>query len=132
MLLSARPLIDVANVNTWQQSPVIEFTAGDAASVFFVIVNASLDRELAPSGRRYVPAAGATLQCSVEALDDTKKLTRFAVNPFPDDRSIWRLDFTTTDQIRGTASLRLRLTEGGVATTGYAKNILSVSSSTCL
>jgi len=132
MVLTALPLNSVASVNVWQYDDVIEFTEGDPASVYFQLVDSTLDRSRVPAGKRYVPATAATLVCAVEALNDAKKISRTATNPFPDDRSIWKLDFYSTDSIRGTAGIRFTLTEGTAIRTGYAKNILRIQSKTCL
>lgn len=135
MLLSARFLNDVANVNSFEYADVAEFTEGDPASVYFQLIDASLDKSLdgfVPAGRRYVPAAGATLQVTVETIDDAKVITRQATQPFANDGSVWKLDFLASDKIRGTANLRLKLTEGSVTRTGLVKNGLRIASATCL
>lgn len=135
MLLSARFLNSVGNVNSFEYAEVAEFTEGDPTSVYFQLIDASLDkatRGFVPSGRRYVPAVGATLSVVVESLDDAKLITRFATQPFATDGSIWRLDFMSSDTIRGTANLRLRLTEGSVVHTGLVKNGLRIASTTTL
>lgn len=135
MLLSARCLNDVANVNSFEYSDDIEFTAGDPASVYFQLTDASLDKSLdgfVPAGRRYMPAVGATLQCTVESIDDSKTLVRFATQPFVNDPSIWQLNFLASDTIRGTANIRLKLTEGSVVRSGLMKAVLRIQSLTCL
>lgn len=135
MLLSARFLNDVANVNSFEYALVAEFTEGDPASVYFQLIDASLDKAIdgfVPSGRRYVPAAGATLQVTVESIDDAKEIVRLATQPFASDGSIWKVDFLATDKIRGTANMRLRLTEGAVVRTGLVKSGLRIHSTTCL
>ena len=135
MLLSARFLNDVANVNSFEHADVAEFTEGDAASVYFQLIDSSLDKAVdgyVPAGRRYVPATGSTLQVTVESLDDSKEIVRFATQPFAQDGSIWKLDFLVSDKIRGTANLRLKLTESGVVKSGLVKSGLRISSLTCL
>lgn len=135
MLLSARFLNDVANVNSFEYADVAEFTEGDPASVYIQLIDASLDKAVegfVPSGRRYVPASGATLQVTVESIDDSKEIVRSATQPFPNDGSIWKLDFLASDKIRGTANLRLRLTEGSVVRSGLVKSGLRIHSLTCL
>jgi hypothetical protein len=133
MLLSARFLNDVANVNSFEYAQVGQFTKGEATSIYFQLIDESLDGALkgfAPAGRRYVPATGATLSVVVNSIDDAKKITRVATNPFPDDRSIWKLDFLATDTISGTATLQLTLTEGSVVRKGIVKNGLRIASDT--
>lgn len=136
MLLSARILNDVAGVNSFEYSEVAEFTEGDGASVYFQLIDLTLDKPnegFVPAGRRYVPATGATLQCTVESIDDSKTIVRFATAVYAtDDRSIWRLDFLASDKIRGTANIRLKLTEGGVVRNGLMKSALRIHSLTCL
>lgn len=135
MLLSARFLNDVAGVNSFEYAEVAEFTTGDAGSVYFQLIDSSLDKAVngfVPAGRRYMPAAGATLQCTVESIDSAKTIVRSAVQPYAQDPSIWRLDFLSSDQIEGTANLRLRLTESGVTRTGVIKNGIRISSDSCL
>lgn len=133
MLLSARFLNDVANVNSFEYAQVGQFTKGEAASIYFQLIDESLDGALKgfqPAGRRYVPATGATLSVVVNSIDNAKKITRVATNPFPDDRSIWKLDFLATDTISGTATLQLTLTEGLVIRKGLVKNGLRIASDT--
>ena len=135
MLLSARFLNDVANVNSFEYADVAEFTEGDPASVYFQLIDASLDKAgegFVPSGRRYVPATGATLQVTIESLDDSKEIVRTATQPFASDGSIWKVDLLATDKIRGTANLRLKLTEGSVVRSGLVKSGFRIHSSTCL
>lgn len=135
MLLSARFLNDVANVNSFEYADVAEFTEGDPAAVYIQLIDASLDKSLegfVPAGRRYVPAVGATLQCTVESLDDSKQIVRMATQPFSSDGSVWKLDFLATDKIRGTANIRLKLTEGSVVRNGLVKSGLRIHSLTCL
>jgi hypothetical protein len=132
MLLSARFLNDVSSVNSFEVAQVGQFTKGEAASVYFQLVDLSVDGALkgfAPAGRRYIPATGATLSVVVNSIDNAKKITRVATNPFPDDRSIWKLDFLTTDTVSGTLSLQLTLTEGSVVRKGLVKNGLRIAPS---
>lgn len=118
MLLSARVLSDVASVNNFGYGEVFEFTEGDTVSLYFQLIDASRDKDMRPAGRRYIPTAGATLQAVVHNLNSAKTITRFAVQPYAQDGSIWRLDLLATDVVRGTCSIKLTLSEGGVITTG--------------
>lgn len=124
MLLNARILIDCQNVNSWEPSTETSWTEGDTVDVYFQLIDASLDRPdqgFNPSGRRYVPGTGATLSCALENIDDAKKITRLATQPFAQDGSIWKLSVLAADTIRGTPQLRLTLTEGSRITRGLAQ-----------
>ena len=124
MLLSARLFNDCQSVNSWENAAVIEFSQGDPTTAFFQLIDQSLDRAIDgfnPSGRRYVPATGATLKCVVESIDSAKAITRLATQPFASDPSIWSLGFIASDLIQGTCNLRLTLTEGSVVRSGIVK-----------
>jgi len=117
-------LKDVANVNVWEPDTQLSWTEGDQLTIYFQLVDMSVDKPdqgFNPPGRRYVPASGATLSVTLENIDQAKQLTRFAVQPFTGDGSIWSLSIMSTDVIRGTPQMRLTLTEGGVVTRGLAK-----------
>ncbi len=114
MQLSARFLIDVASVNSYEVVPSVEWTVGDNQTLYFQLVDAALDRleqGYNPPGRRYMPAATATVQLSMLNIDDAKKVVRFCSQPFPQDPSIWSVALLPTDPLRGTVSLKLLLTE---------------------
>ena len=121
MLLSCRILTDVSNVNSFEYETAAKIASGDAAAIYLQLIDASantLDHGFFPSGRRYIPAAGATLQVVFDNIDDAKKITRFASQPFSEDGSIWLVNLLSTDTIDGTVNIRLSLNQGGATTTG--------------
>lgn len=124
MLLSARILTDVSGVNAFVFTDAVEFTEGDGPTIYFQLIDASLDRDLRPAGRRYMAASGAMLEVVVHSIDDAKKVTRYASQPFPQDPSIWALALTSTDKVKGTCSLKLTLTEGSKVTRGMADSVV--------
>jgi len=135
MLLSAQPLKDVANVNSFEATDSISFTKGDSLVAYFRLVNADLDltsEGFSPPGRRYVPAVGATLQVKLESIDDSKTISRIATQPFVGDASIWAVSILSTDTIQGTIQLRLTLTEGSTVTRGVLRNAFRVSGANAL
>lgn len=124
MLLSCRMLQNVVDVNNFESTTQVTFTQGDGPTIYLQLIDPAKDRVEAgfnPTGRRYVPASGATLTVLVDTLDDQKKITRTAIQPFANDPSIWSLTFMATDTIRGTATLRLTLNEGGKITRGSSQ-----------
>jgi hypothetical protein len=129
MRLSARFLNDVTSVNSFEFAETSEFTLGDPADVYFQLIDSTLDKSINgffPTGRRYIPVSGATLQCVAENIDITRKITRYATNPFADDRSIWKLSFLASDLLEGTCNLKLTLTEGSVVRTGIVVDGLRI------
>ena len=134
MLLSARLLQDVNSVNSFRPAQAAILTEGDACSVYFQLVDMSVDRAIEgfnPPGRRYVPAASATLMVTVDSLNLAKQLVRAATQPFAQDPSIWLLSIMATDKVRGSAPLKLTLTEvvSNVTriTTGQLQNAILTS-----
>lgn len=129
MLLSLRALENVVNVNTFQHSTQLRFTEGDAPVLYFQLIDASTDlasQGFVPAGRRYVPAAGATLELTLNNIDDARRITRFATQPFANDLSIWALTLTTADKIRGTVNVKVKLTEGSTVRYGLAQALVLV------
>jgi hypothetical protein len=124
-------LKDCVNVNSWEHSDSAQFTKGDTVDVYFVLIDASLDtasESFLPPGRRYIPETGAALQVVIENINDAKKITRSATQPFVGDGSIWKVQFFSTDVIEGTANLRLTLTEGPKTTKGLLRNAFRIYS----
>lgn len=131
MLLSARMLKDVASVNSFESDTQLSWTEGDVVTIYFQLIDLSLDRSdqgFMPAGRRYVPAAGATLSVVFENIDTAKTLTRVATQPFANDGSVWSISILAADTIRGTPQMRMTLTEGSKVTRGLVKNALKIHS----
>lgn len=130
MLLSARPIDNYTNVNTYDVVSTLAFTASDGPSLYFQLVDLSKDRadqNIQPPGRRYMPASGATLQVVLDNIDDAKVTTKTAVQPSAQDPSIWRIDLMSTDPCTGTVTLKFTLTEGAVVRRFVLQNVLRVT-----
>lgn len=134
MLLSGRMLANVADVNTWEFTDSLAFTQGDTVVVNFQLIDANKDRLLQgfkPSGKRHIPATGATLQVTIQNIDSTKTITKTATKSFIGDDSVWKFTLVPGDALTaGTYSIRLALNEATVITSGSIKAALSVVSTT--
>lgn len=133
MLLSARFLNDVSGVNNFYYASEVRFSEGDAPTIYLQLSDASVMSSIEgfnPSGRRYVPASGATLSVTIENINNAKKVTRIATQPYAQDPSIWAVTLLTTDMVHGTASITLTLTQGSVVTKGYLRNAIKVDALT--
>jgi hypothetical protein len=134
VLLSCRMLNSVSDVNHWDLVESLELSEGSLPDdVYLVLVDESQDRfhqGFSPDGRRYCPPAGSTLSVTFDNLDDAKKVTRSATQPFPGDASIWKVALLTSDagKIRGTVNLKLTLTEPSKTIKGALKAAMSVRS----
>jgi hypothetical protein len=115
MLLSVRLLDNVADVNRFDWADQVSLTQGDGGAIYFQLIDANQDKAVhgyVPAGRRYMPAAGATLSVVLDNINDNVKITRAASQPFSQDPSIWKLQLLSSDTIKGTCALRVTLTEG--------------------
>jgi hypothetical protein len=131
MLLSCIFLEDVGGVNSFRENSSVYMTEGDTVEVYLQLRDLSVhlaQQGYNPPGRRFIPAAGATLQVEIASLDDTKKVVRFATQPFPSDPSIWKFTIQPADPIRGTKQLRLTLTEGAKITRGVVQQAILAAS----
>lgn len=127
MYLSANLLDNVVGVNDWTVVPSIDMHEGDPLTVYVKLIDLSKDKDNRPAGRRYIPAAGAFLGVVVQNVDDAKKLTKVATQPFPTDSSIWAFSIAGTDtSVKGTVDLVLTLTEGATVRNTRIKCALRV------
>jgi hypothetical protein len=132
MLLSARPLVDLAGPNSFEPATQWLMTEGDSTTLAMQLLDGSLDRPdqgFMPSGRRYIPDPYATLVVMIENIDDNRKVQRLATQPYPQDGSIWTVTILSTDPIRGSPQVRLTLTEGTKVTRGLLRCVLKVGPS---
>ena len=134
MRLSARFYDDVTDVNHLRPTDRVRFHAGDTVAVTLQLIDLNLDtgpEGFNPPGRPYHPVAGATLQVTMESVDSARTVQRAATQPFAANASFWRFSVGPLDQLRGTITLTLRLTQSGVVTTGVVPAALLASSGTC-
>ena len=126
MLLSARMLDNVSNVNSFDTVDQVKFTQGDALDVSFQLIDLNKGTSNKPVGERYMPAALSTLNVVVSTINTATTLTKVATQPFANDTSIWKIQILATDNIAGTFTMKLALTQGGVVTNGVVKAALSI------
>jgi hypothetical protein len=70
------------------------------------------------------------LEITISSIDNAKKIIRFASQPYAQDPSIWALSLFSTDSLKGSADLMLKLTEGLVVTRGSVRQALAVDPQT--
>lgn len=132
MLLDVRFLTDCTGVNAWSYaSDPPSWYEGDTQVVYFQLVDQHAGCTDGPGqGRRYMPAAGATLTVLFDSLDGARAVTKVATQPFAQDPSIWKVDIATNDTIRGTVDLIVTLTEGSVVHRARLRGGVRVRSTT--
>lgn len=131
MLLSARAIADAQSINGFRYATEVTLNRGDAGTFSFQLVD--LDQMLPqhgynPPGLRYIPADGATVTVQFQNLDAAKQFSRVATNPFPGDKSIFRVAILGSDPLDGTQSLKITLIEGAVVRSFLLRGILRVGS----
>ena len=130
MLLSARMMDDVSGVNNFGYTPTAEMSQGNQTDVYFQLIDASVDLPttgLNPSGRRYCPSTAATLQVCFKSIDNSVTVQRFAAPAFStQDLSMWKVTIFATDNLLGTYTMFLRLTDGSMVTLGSVGMALQV------
>ena len=124
MELSIRVLNDVVSVNDYAAATEVRSVSGDSVDLWFQLVDSS--KRLAshgfnPSGLRYMPAAGSTLQVTFLNINTRKQFARFATQSFPNDLSIWKIPVLATDPVSGTVSMKFVLTEPSGSAGGITK-----------
>jgi hypothetical protein len=139
MKLQVTVLDDVVGVNDFHYVTEVESTVGDAVELFFQLSDATKNLSqygFNPSGLRYVPLTGSTLQCVFLNINTRKQFARFATQPYPQDPSIWKVPVLATDPVSGTVSMKFTLTEpngvaGGITRTCFLNaNFLSSGTDT--
>jgi hypothetical protein len=121
---------DVGSVNIFEYQNEIKLSAGDQLTVYMQLIDRSVDgpaKGFNPPGRRYCPAASATLTVVLNNVWTGGLLTKVATQPYPTlDASIWSFTIASADPIGGTIDLLLTLNESGVIHTGRVKTALWV------
>jgi hypothetical protein len=117
MTLGVRFLTAVGSVNIFSYATQVDANSGEAFDVYFQLIDKDqhqVSQGFTPGGNRYMPAVGATASVDVKNIDDSKKFSRAATQPFSQDPSIWKMSLLSTDPLSGTVSLKFKLTEGAV------------------
>jgi hypothetical protein len=119
--ITIRLLDDVQSVNSMELATEVSTAAGDPLVVNLQLINHTrLSCDENSPVVRYIPAVGSTLTVVCENIDNSKRVTKIASQPFAQDGSIWRIDLTSQDtlKMRGTITLAYTLTEGSRTISG--------------
>src|SRR5690606_26598625 len=74
---------------------------------------------------RYIPSQTATLEMEFDSLYDDEKFTVNAINPFPEDKSIWKVSMSD-EQIPNSGNLIIHLTENGTTKRAVIRSVIYV------
>jgi hypothetical protein len=123
-MLTIRLLKDVSDVNHFSYTDQGLFVEGDTPTIHFQLADGSVEEDLRPIGRRYLPAAGATCQVVLKGIDSSQDITATCAVSFAEDRSIWNFSILSTDVIVDTRAMKVVLTEGAVVKHAFVNRAL--------
>lgn len=135
MLLSARLLSDVQNVNSFEYVDVLRWTQGDRPDIYIQLVDLNRGQpNHYPKGMRYATRGEGELApvLVVTVKDVLSSFNLQGVQPFPQDLSIWRLPYgemtsTFVDTLVGTYGLKLKLIDDGETIYGFVPQAISIA-----
>jgi len=91
-------LDNVIDVNHFDEVSEITFVRGNAAPFYFRLVTLTTECDDPLSHQlRYIPPTGTTVTMYFEHIDLSKCFNRAAVQPFPQDPSIWMINLMPCD-----------------------------------
>lgn len=124
MQLACRFLKDVSSQNSWTYTTEINAYEAENVPVYLQLVDlAAGTTDGGPGGgRRFCPAAGATLSVLFDSVDAAKAVTKVATQPFAGDASVWLASVLAGDKLRGTVTLRITLNETGTIHNAVVEN----------
>jgi len=126
MRLDAQMLKNVVNVNQWEHANDVYIQEGQANDFYFQVMDRN--KELAQDCyMRYISQATVTtMTVTFSSIDDAKIITANAVQPFSDDKSIWKVSLTSS-QTPNSGSIQIKLTEDGVDKFFNARGVIQVN-----
>lgn len=112
MVLVFKLLDEVRDFNTFVEVDRKKIVKGNPTSVYIRIMQDKSDTEKALL--RFIPQSGATVTVKFNHIDSEKVLIRPATMPYPEDRSIWKVDLLATDTNISYSDIYVTLTQGSI------------------
>jgi hypothetical protein len=132
VILSARLLKNVANVNQWQYTAQWNLAEGQPSEVYFQLVDLEKDpttqvsKAFPDNPLRYISSATSlSAQVSFDSLDNSEIIIVSAIQPFANDRSIFKLNLTAA-QIPSSGNVKFTIIEDSVSRSFIVKNAVIV------
>lgn len=137
MRLSAKILKNVNSVNSWVFTNQAFFHQDEANVLYIQLVD--LEQSVDPSNEksqaypekpiRYIPQGTAVgLEATFPSLDDDEKFTVTGIQPFAQDKSIWKFNISSS-QSPSSGNVDFKLIEDSVSKSFRVKNAVSVDPS---
>lgn len=113
MRLGIRILNNTSTLNGLFYANQAIINPGETFPVFFQLVDLDLMGGANCPPQRYIPITGATMSIQLVSIDNSKTITKIPFNPFPEDRSIWAFNLSSSDtQMAAGINMKVMLTEG--------------------
>ena len=126
MLLGARLLENVADINHFEVTGNVTVRSGENNFLYIQLVDLNQNKENDPSGLRFIPQGSVNKVTVIfPSIDDNKEFSRIAVQPFTGDESIWRVEILDTDT-PSSGNLIILLEEDGKRSRALIEFALSV------
>jgi hypothetical protein len=128
MRFGARVITSYCNSNDFSYGTSFALNQGENSRMYLQL--ADLNQKLASDingtvYQRYMPPAGSSLQIVIAGIDDSTKITRYAIQDTTDP-SLWYIDFLPTDVV-ASGNIHLTFTEsGGITRKGVIMEGLTV------
>lgn len=134
MRLSAKIVKNVNNVNSWQHANQAYMAEGQENTLYIQLVN--LDISTAVEGEkspafpqypmRYLSQASALgVSVTFPALVDDEEITISGIQPFADDKSIWKFTIPS-NKTPNTGYIKITVIEDGVSKSFMVRNAIVV------
>lgn len=123
MKIYIRALKNVDSVNAWNYQSQSHVYALQTNTIYFQVVNKDRGDYF-----RYMPSSDAACSIYFPNLDNAKKLTIPASQPFPQDPSIWMVTIASNQNV-STGNVVFNLTEAGITKSFSIDSFLVVDSS---
>ena len=136
MRLGAKLLKNVNNVNSWVYTAQVFMQENQANSFYIQLVD--LDQSISPGNEKSVAFVDFPIRYLTQAtvfsttvtfphIDDVDEFTITGAQPFPDDKSIWKFNLSSS-QIPSSGNIQVSVTEDGNIRSFWLKNAINVDS----
>lgn len=125
MRLGFRVLDSSSTINNLQYLNQRIITPGESTTILVQLVDLNTVTDKNQWGTRYMPATGATLNATINSVNDLFTLNKVMIQPFAQDPSIWQFPLLATDtQNMAGINMDLVLTEGANVSIARGTNVI--------
>lgn len=128
MRLGFRVLDSSSSLNNLQYLNQRIIVPGETTDIFVQLVDLNTVTDKSQWGTRVMPATGATLNATINSVNDAFTLSKVMTQPFAQDPSIWKFSLLATEtQNMAGINMDLILTEGSNVSIARGFNVIIMS-----